>query len=294
MTATSTPPKGRLYIRLAPSSLCFARYDAREPADLGFCSYRLRPQTSLTANLREAVRTVDLLDDARRESAQLFVCGPFTLVPLTDFQEEDCAGLYDACFPPQQKRQVFYDVVPEANCVVLFALEKAACRAFSDIFPKVYYVSALTPVLRHFAAKGLGQQGRKRVFVYLHEPQATVVVFEGARLLCANTFDAPAAADAAYYTLALARQLGVCIAPVAAAAAGDTAAPQEPPRSAACDTFYVAGETAARDALADELGGYAASVCRIRPAAEFNRHAVAATPGMPYDLMLALLGRPTV
>lgn len=158
MTATSTPPKGRLYIRLAPSSLCFARYDAREPADLGFCSYRLRPQTSLTANLREAVRTASLLDDARRESAQLFVCGPFTLVPLTDFQEEDCAGLYDACFPSQQKRQVFYDVVPEANCVVLFALEEAACRAFADIFPKVYYVSAFTPVLRHFAAKGAGSR----------------------------------------------------------------------------------------------------------------------------------------
>lgn len=287
MTDNASRPQGRLYIRLAPSSLCFARYDAVRPADFGFRPYRLRPQTSLTANLREAVRTVDLLGDARRESAQLLVCGPSTLVPLTDFQEEDCVALYDACFPSQQKRQVFYDIVSEANCVVLFALETATCRALEDIFPKVYYVSALTPVLRHFAAKGLGPQSQRRVFAYVHEAQATVVAYEGARLLGANTFDAPAAADAAYYTLNMARQLGAGVAPVAAGGAG-------PSRRDDCATFYVAGESAARDALFDELRHYAANVCRVLPAAEFNRNAVAATPEVPYDLVLGILGRPTV
>ena len=45
------------------------------------------------------------------------------------------------------------------------------------------------------------------------------------------------------------------------------------------------------DPVVTELQHYAGKIYAIQPAADFNRHMVSTTPGVPYDLMCALLRR---
>ena len=54
---------------------------------------------------------------------------------------------------------------------------------------------------------------------------------------------------------------------------------------------FVAGPTLLRDPVVTEFQQYAAKVFPIHPAADFNRHIVATTDGVPYDLVCALLRR---
>ena len=83
-----------------------------------------------------------------------------------------------------------------------------------------------------------------------------------------NTFDAHAPVDVAYYLLNAARHLGV-----------------EPRRA----PFYVAGSPHVRGEVAAELRKYAAQVLPVVPSGEFNRHVVARTDDVPYDLTTLLI-----
>lgn len=262
-TASELPET--LYLRLSEDSLCFARYEHGREPNFVFSPYRVRPQTSLAVNLREACRTEEILK-APVSRVYVLVVAAVTAVPLADFQEEDCGRIHGFCFPSERKRRVFYDILPASNVALLFALDEDICRAIEDMFPNVRYVSAQTAVLRHFAEKGMAS-GSKRVFVHRHGHVADVAIYEDHRLLMLNTYAANEAVDVAYYTLNAAQNLGVD-----------------------CTTtpFYVTGTMEDRDNAAAELQKYVAEVCSVNPTGEFNRHAAAVTPDVPYDLTALL------
>ncbi|MBR1712630.1 MAG: DUF3822 family protein [Alloprevotella sp.] len=258
-----------LYVRLSERNLCFARYELRHEPVFIFAPWDVQPETSLGVNLREAKETVELL----RESAarvEVIVDCPVTPVPMADFQEEDCERLYDHCFTADAPRRIFYDTFPYANAVLLFALNNAACQALEETFGEgVHYTAALTHVLKHFAAKdSIRSDGGKRFFAYLHDYQEDIAVFDGKRLLMLNRYEVQTATDVAYYTLNAAQELGM---------ATDT------------DAFYLAGEQEMREQAVAELGHYAKNLHNLNPTGEFNRHTVSTTPGVPYDLMTALV-----
>lgn len=264
---TTTGTSDTLHLRLAPDSICLARYEPGREPRFEFSACSVRPQASLSVNLRDACRTEPLLQSFKPDRVNVLVAGAVTGVPLADFQEEDCDSLYDYCFPAERKRRVFYDLLPVCNASLLFALDEDICRTVEDIFPNVRYVSAQTAVLRHFAEKGLST-GQKRVFVHWHENMADVVIYENRRLLVLNTYSADEASDVAYYTLNVAQNMGV---------------------DSATAPIYVAGATELRDAATAELRKYAGNVCPVNPSAEFNRHIAAVTPGVPYDLTALLI-----
>ncbi len=270
-----------LFIRLSATDLCIARYDAEVHTAFAFSAFRLNPKISLTANLREAVRTEPLLKNYGEGCVQIVVNAPATFVPLAEFQEEDCEALYDLCFPKDKPRRVFYDVVASANCVVLFSLACATCYALEEAFGNVHYVSSLTPLIRHFSGKTGPRPGRKRFLVAAHEAAADIIVMEDGRLLMANTYSVQGAVDVAYFVLNVARQLGAAVASDEASAG---AVVED------CVPLYVAGSETERQNVCAELRKYAGGVFPVNPSAEFNRHIVAATGGVPYDLITLLIG----
>lgn len=262
-TASDLP--GTLYLRLSEDSLCFARYEHGREPHFSFAPYHIKPQASLTVNLRDACHTENILK-APIDRVNVVVVGAVTAVPLADFQEEDCERIHGFCFPTDRKRRVFYDILAASNVALLFALDEDVCRAMEDMFPDIRYVSAQTAVLRHFAGKGV-TTGSKRVFVHRHEHVADVAIYEDHRLLMLNTYEAEEAVDVAYYTLNAARNLAV---------------------DCASTPFYVTGSVEDREKAATELRKYVADVCPVNPTGEFNRHIAAVTPGVPYDLTALL------
>lgn len=259
-----------LYIRISDTDLCFARYEAVAASDFHFEPYRVTPQASLTVNLRSAMQQVDLLN-MPTDRVEVLVEAPVTPVPLAVFQEEDAEALYHACFEKKGPLRVFYDTVPAVNAVFLFSLPEATCRTLDEAFQgRVRYTTTLASVVHVFAGKGLAATGGRRLFVYVHDGVSDVVLLEGNRLLMLNTYNVQAPTDVCYYTFNMVRHLGL-----------------EP----AGQPIYVAGEDALLDPVVDHFQHYAPEVYAINPAADFNRHIVATTEGVPYDLMCHLLKR---
>ena len=261
-----------LYIRISESELNFAHYDPAADADFQFFTHHVSPQSPLTVNLRGATQQVPLLQDYAGR-VEVLASVPVTPVPLADFQEEDAATCYNFCFEADGNRRVFYDTVPALNTVVLFALPESTCRTLEEVFgaARIHYTAALTPVLLTFAGKGLSAGGNgKRIFLYVHDEMADVAVLEGNRLIMLNAFSVRALTDVAYYAFNMASHLAIDIV-------------QTP--------VFVAGPAALRDPVVTELQHYAGKVYAIQPAADFNRHVVSTTPGVPYDRMCALLRR---
>ncbi len=256
-----------LHIRISDTDICFIRYEAGRADTFHFERYLVRPQASLTVNLREAMAQCDLRrDDEHR--AEVHVKGAVTPVPLADFQEEDVERLYSFCFQPGEERRTFYDVIPACNVVALFALPEQTCRILEDTLGSIRYTSSTAAVVGHFAGKARTTGQARRIYIYTHDTEIDTAIFEDTRLLALNTYKALNAADVAYFTLNLARHVGADL---------------------ATTPIYVAGEAKRRDEAAAELAQYAARVFPVNPSADFNRHIIATTPHVPYDMMCALL-----
>lgn len=257
-----------LHIHLDGEAVCFARYELRREPFFAFSRVELQPRVTLAATLRDACGTEAVL---QQPAAQVEVVLPVavTAVPLADFQEEDCESFYNYCFAPDDApRRVFYDVLPQAGAVLVFALADETCHAVEKAFGPVHFTASLTHLLKRFAARRNMADGEKRLFVNLHGHKADVAAFDAGRLLVVNTYEAQSEADAAYFALCIARNLAM---------------------DCRKDAFYVTGDGGMREAVALELKEYAANVYNINPTGEFNRNIVSTTPGVPYDLMAVLM-----
>lgn len=256
-----------LNIRISETDICFARYETTCPTLFDFCAYHVKPQVSLTVNLRTAMQQVSFLKQST-ERVEIFVNSLVTPVPLAEFQEEDIEVFHNFCFMKNEKNRVFYDSVPASNTVFLFSLLETTCRAIEESFGEVRYTAALTPVVQHFAKKGLALTNDRRVFVYAHDSVIDVIVLEDSRLIMQNTYTVRALTDVDYYVFNMARNLALDL--------------QRTP-------IFIAGIPALRNPVIEELQKYAPRVYPINPLAEFNRNVVSNTDGVPYDLMCALL-----
>lgn len=255
------------FIRISDTDLSFAQFICEPKVEFHFETFHVRPQASLTANIREAVNQVELLKD-KPQKIEVFVNGPVTPVPLVEFQEEDINDIYSFCLSSKESRRIFYDSVPASNVVLLFGLSETTCHTLEDIFEEVHYQSCLTPVIQHFATKGLGNTSDKRMFVYTHDGTIDLIVMQDTRMVMLNTYPVRTLTDVAYYTFNLASHIGMDI--------------QTTP-------IFVAGLPPLRDPVAEELQKYAVRVYPIHPSAEYNRHIVATTENVAYDMICGLL-----
>ena len=256
-----------LFIRISDTDLSFAQYTLAPKIEFNFESYHVRPQASLTVNLKEAMNKVELLKQ-KHDKVEVLVNGPVTPIPLVEFQEEDIESIYAFCFSEHEDQRIFYDSVPATNTVFLFSLPEITCRTLEDIFGAVRYQSCLTPVVQHFATKALSTAAGKRMFVYTHDGAIDVVILEESRLIMLNTYPVRTLTDVVYYVFNLVSHLGMDI--------------QGSP-------IFVTGQPVLRDPVVEELQKYANHVYPIHPSSEFNRNIVATTEGVPYDVVCGLL-----
>ena len=139
--------KRKMTIRIGKNTLSFTMTDATDKErPVIFEPYIVKGGISMTANLREAFKTVNLMaTDTRR--VQVLVDTPSMLVPIEQFEEEDKEALFDHTFPTKMgKRIVHYNVLPELKAVCLFAVSKDVAVSIGDRFDEVQYIQAMTPV----------------------------------------------------------------------------------------------------------------------------------------------------
>ena len=254
-------------IRLGKSSLSFTMHDAANTErPIIFEPYIVRGGISMTANLREAFKSVELLaPDIRR--CQLLVDTPSILVPIEQFEEEDMETILNHALPMKSaKRIVHYNVLPNLKTVCLFGIVKEVQGAIDDRFDDVQFIHAMVPVWNHLHQRSFTGH-RNKLYAYFHNKHLDVFSFQQNRFKFCNTFEASHAHDALYFLLYVWKQLHL---------------------EAEHDELHIVGNIPEQDWLVPELKRYLQKAYVINPSADFQQAPATKIAGMPYDLMTLL------
>ncbi len=259
-----------LYMRLSHRSLSFARHELRREPYFDYSIFNIQHRSSLRSNLQEALATLPILQSPTRRIQILVDGGNPIPIPLADFKEEDCKKIYNYAVDNTDNHEVFYDVIATAGIVLLFSVEKNVCKSIEDTFnTEVHYLSALTPVLKHFTNRNVSTDQPLHLFLYLHESKLDIVLLNENRLIAINSYFVQNETDIAYYALGLLRNFVADIEETV--------------------VHIVADDAIQRESASTELKKYLSKIYTIHPAAEFNRHPIATTEGITYDFINLLL-----
>lgn len=78
--------KPRLTIRIGRHSLSFSALSAENPEGITFEPYTVRSGISMAANLREAFREIDLLNNGWQR-AMVMIDSPVIMIPIDEFKD---------------------------------------------------------------------------------------------------------------------------------------------------------------------------------------------------------------
>jgi len=256
----------RLVIRVGTGSLSFAttRHDR-----VVYENYPLNSGISLSANLREALHSSEILgSDYQR--VLVMVDSPVLMIPTVLFHEDQAEEFYRHTITPKEQTVVKYAVLPDLNCVAVFAVNKDLTVVLSDRYKDLRYTPVTAPVWHHLHQRSFtGLHGK--LYGYFHDHRLEVFSFAESHFKFCNQFVANNPSDALYYLLSAWKEMGLV-----------------PER----DELYLASELPDGEELVEEARKFVKRVFVINPSGEFNRAAVTQIEGIPYDLVtLFIKGR---
>lgn len=252
----------RLIIRLSQNNLSFATIGNDDSSPITYDPYFLKGGVSMAANLREAFRSLPLLQQSYTH-VLVMVDSPTLMVPTELFREEEQRTIFLHTFTGHEQDEIMNTVLPDLNCVVVFAINHDLKLVISDHFQHPHYIAAVAPVWRHLHQRSY-MGVRAKLYGYFHDRRLDIFSYGQNRFKFCNTFDARDAHDSLYYLLYVWKQLGL---------------------QAEHDEVHIVGDIPDQNWLMEELQKYIKRVYTINPAGDFNRSAVTQIDGMPYDLM---------
>lgn len=230
-----------LYIRLEDNQLHLASYalPTEQQREAALALGRILPEEpmlSLTQRtLTHGASVQQALADMRLELPEfneyvkhspvtVIVSGPATLVPADSVNEADDAFIFNSCFSfsDHTERSVYANELPALRQRLLFGVMKTVEEAIGQEFryPDLRYVSALTPVLEHFAGRHRDARGIQ-IYVNCRNRFVDLFVFSDKRLQVLNSFPVNSVADASYYVVALMKNMDYSIAGTPCCVLGD-------------------------------------------------------------------------
>lgn len=264
MAVHDNTPRQRLVIRTSRYWFAFAIQNIDEPnMPVNFTLYSSKPTMSVAANLREAFKTLDILN-SKFSKVVVMVDEPLLTVPLDLYNESEAAVLYAHSYPDSTNASVMANIIDDLNVAVIFSISKDLQTVINDRFGETIIFHASTPVWRNlFHRSFLGS--RNKLYAYFHAHQRMELVSYGTkRFKYCNVFDTSNAHDALYFILSVWRQLSM----------------QENH-----DELHLVGDIPEAQWLEAELKSYLKRVYTINPSSDFNRSPITKIKEMPYDMM---------
>lgn len=259
MANEKTATLARLVIRVGTGSLSFSTTEH----DQVVCeNYQLNSGISLAANLREALQSSAVLG-GNYQRVLVMIDSPVLMIPVDLFREEQAEELYHHAITPKEHSVVKHTVLPDLNCVAVFAVNRDLTVVLSDHYDDLRYTPVAAPVWRHLHQRSYTGP-HKKMYGYFHDRHIDVFSFADNRFKFCNQFVANNLNDALYYLLSAWKQVGL---------------------AADHDELYLVGQLPDCDALIEECRKFIKRVFFINPSGEFNRAAVTQIEGMPYDLI---------
>ncbi|MBR1503460.1 MAG: DUF3822 family protein [Prevotella sp.] len=260
--------KRKMIIRIGKNTLSFSLLDVTsQDQPVIYEPYVVKGGISMAANLREALKTVDL-SAADTHRVQVLLDTTSTLVPIDDFEEEEIEVLLNQVFPTSQEpRTALFNVLSDLKAVCLFAINKDLRGVICDRFADAQFIQAMTPVWRHLHQRSFTGH-RNKLYAYFHSKRLDLFSFQQNRFKFCNSFEASHAYDALYFLLYTWKLLRL---------------------ETEHDELHITGDIPEQEWLVNELKRYLRKAYVINPVADFQQTAVTKIPGMPYDLMTLLV-----
>ena len=194
--------KHRLTIRIGHNSLAFTAGAAFEP-------YTLKSKMSMAANLREAFQQ-NTLPAQDFQGARVLVDSPALMVPLREFDEQQAAMLFQQTHGHHgelhEQATVMHNVMDSLNAVVVYQLNSDLRLVIEDHFENVSYEHMMQDVwTQSYQQNRHGK--RNRLFAHLHDKRLEAFCFDANRFRFCNSFEINDNRDAAYFLLAVWKQL---------------------------------------------------------------------------------------
>ncbi len=214
-------------------------------------------------------------DYSHRALSQAYVLltGPSTCVPLEEFRRDEAAAIYDFTLgrSPEHHR-VAYTILPQLECVELFAVDTDVEEVVLQYFPTARFFSSRAMLMERLMLADADAGGdHVRLYICPEDAGYSIFAYADSRLRFANTFETAAEADALYFVLNVFQQLGL---------------------AAETDHVVMVAPRRERDQqLAKQLAGYVLHVDSLATTDLFPRVRLAAEPEVPVDLMALLLNR---
>ena len=134
--------KRKMTIRIGKNTLSFTLLDVTsQEQPVIYEPYIVKGGISMAANLREALKTVNL-SAADTHRVRVLLDTPSTLVPIDEFEEEEIEDLLNHVFPAtQEPRTALFNVLPDLKAVCLFAVNKDLRGVICDQFADVQFIA---------------------------------------------------------------------------------------------------------------------------------------------------------
>ncbi|MBR6285628.1 MAG: DUF3822 family protein [Bacteroidaceae bacterium] len=162
-------------------------------------TYHVNPSISLTANLREAFSKLDFLNQ-KYDTVDVLTNSPHTLVPLDMFDDDIAPKVYKYNFPTLENRLVKYEVLPYANAVLVFSIDKNAHQFIAERMPEARFHGWMSASINHFAERSR-HTDKSIMLVQMTNNKTEVTAYKQGRIIYANSFTETNEADRLYYIL---------------------------------------------------------------------------------------------
>lgn len=254
--------KPRLTIRIGVNTLSFSALDSENAGKIVFEPYTVRSGISMAANLREAFKKIDLLNNGWQR-AMVLLDTPVLMIPSEQFGDDDPALLYHHTISGHEQDVILSTVLPSLNAVAVYPVNKDLKLVIDDHFSDVRFSHVCVPVWNHLYRRSFTGV-RMKLYAYFHDKKLNVFSFRQNRFRFVNSFETALAPDAIYFILNVWKQL-----------AFDNKR----------DELHLVGSLPDKEELVTELRSFIRNVYVINPKAEYNRAPITEIPYLPYDLI---------
>lgn len=254
--------KTRITLRFSRNTLSFSAIDKTTSGQLRFQPYIVKSGISMAANLREAFKEDNMLQE-EYDRAQVLPDSPVLLIPVEEFKEDSLEMLYNHAFLKHEGELIKHIVLPELNVIAAFAVNKDLNVVLNDHFSDIRFIPTMLPVWNYLHRRSFTGI-HKKLYGYFHDQKLDIFSFDKNRFKFANVFDTPHSKDAVYFLLYVWKQLNL-----------DTHH----------DELYIVGDIPEREKLVSMLKLYLQKVFAINPSALLNRAPITQIKGLPFDLL---------
>ena len=196
---TLSPRSDTLVLRIAKSEILMVLPYGERITSAESATFTRKSGMSATANLREAFKKCDLLQQSF-SGIQVLADVPTMLVPEDEFQEADSQVLFDHVYKGYEYHLKAHTPLTALHSVAVYAIEKDIMTVIGDHCSRYQILPFSVPVWCYLH-RHEQSQNRRKLFAYFHDTHLDVFSFSRNRFAFANSFKVENEHDALYYIL---------------------------------------------------------------------------------------------